>query len=42
MPMDGQFYLEGGIGKCTLFMPYNFGTGNSITINFASLGNLVG
>ena len=42
MPMDGQFYLEGGIGKCTLFMPYHFGTGNSITINFASLGNLVG
>jgi hypothetical protein len=42
MPIDGQFYIEGGKAMFTLFMPYNFGTGNVITINFASLGNLVG
>jgi hypothetical protein len=42
MPMDGQLYISGTTAMCTLFMPYNFGTGSVVGINFASLGNLVG
>jgi hypothetical protein len=41
MPMDGQFYVSGSTAMCSLLMPYNFGTGSVVGINFASLGNIV-
>ena len=41
-PVTGTFGLSGGNAYIALYMPYNFGTGSVITMNFASLGQLIG